>query len=409
MRRGLALVAVVASMLSAAAWAAAQPAAIHYVYDALNRLTAVVDQQGGAATYTYDAVGNILKVDRVDPPAGAVAISLFTPRVGATGSVVQIFGRGFGVVTGDNVVAFNGVAATVRLAAANRLVATVPSAATTGRISITTPRGSATSAVDFRVLGLITISPAGLTIPVGATRDFTAAEAGTPTTAVRWLVNGIPGGEPSTGTISDTGVYTAPPTLPFPAAVTVTASHTADSSASASAPVTIVRPQPLFLASRGVTVAMRSPARVIDHSVTASVSVAIAAGGGAAFSTAPPVSVRLAAIPHAFAAGSAVSVSLAPVVATVTPSFAPAGSTALEVTLTGFGLTDAIAVSFHRNGARDPHITTTDLVVNAEGTEAIVEIAIAPEALSGPRVVRVTTPVGISTGVGANGNLFTIP
>jgi YD repeat-containing protein len=407
MTRFLPLIAVAGWLLSGAAWAAAQAAGIHYVYDALNRLTAVVDQQGRAATYTYDAVGNILKVDRVDPPAGAVAISLFTPPAGATGSAVQIFGKGFSGSAAQNVVAFNGAAATVTAAAANRLVATVPSGAMTGRISVTTPLGSATSAVDFRVLGAIAISPAGLTIPLGATREFTATEGGQPATAVRWLVNGIPGGESSTGTISGTGVYTAPPALPFPAAVTVTASHTGDSSGSASAPVTIVPPQPLFLASRGVTVAMRPPALAVDHSVTASVSIGVAGGGGA-FGAAPPVSVRLAAIPHFFAAGSPVSVSLAPVITAVAPDGAPAGS-GLEVTLTGFGLTDATAVSFHRNGARDPDVTVTNVVVNAEGTEAIVEIAIAPEAASGLRVVRVTTPVGISTAAGTNGNLFSVP
>src|SRR5687767_1286711 len=67
------LVLVVAVLLSSAGWALAQPPSIHYVYDALNRLTAVVDQQGQAATYTYDAVGNILRIDRLDPPAGVVA------------------------------------------------------------------------------------------------------------------------------------------------------------------------------------------------------------------------------------------------------------------------------------------------------------------------------------------------
>ena len=407
MTRFLSVIAVVGLPWSAA-WADAQAPAIHYVYDALNRLTVVVDQQGQAATYTYDAVGNVLKVDRVDPPAGAVAISLFTPGVGATGSAVQIFGKGFSSMATQNVVAFNGAAATVTAAAVNRLVATIPSGATTGRITIATPLGSATSAVDFRVLGAIAISPPGLTIPLGATREFTATESGKPATAVRWLVNGIPGGESSTGTISGTGVYTAPTALPFPAAVTVTASHTGDGSASASALVAIVPPQALFLASRGVGVTVRPPAPAVDHSVTASLSVGVA-GGGAAFGAAVPVSVRLAAIPHAFAFGSAVSVSLAPVITAVAPVGAPAGSEGLEVTLTGSGLDAAIAVSFHRNGVPDPDVTVSNVVVNAEGTEAIVEIAIAPEAVSGKRVVRVSTPVGISTAVGTNGNLFSIP
>ena len=54
-------------------------------------------------------------------------------------------------------------------------------------------------------------------------------------------------------------------------------------------------------------------------------------------------------------------------------------------------------------------MTATDLVVNAEGTEAVVDVSVAPGAVPGLRVVRVTTPVGISTAVSTNGNLITIP
>src|SRR5688572_7191284 len=254
MTRSVLLPTVIACLLWWVAWALAQQPSIHYVYDALNRLTAVVDQQGHAATYTYDAVGNILRIDRLDPPAGAVAISLFTPTLGATGTAVQIFGRGFDTTPSRNVVAFNGVAASVSAAASNRLVATVPPGATTGQISVTSPLGSATSATVFRVLGGIAISPAGATVPVGAARDFAATESGVPIASVRWLVNGVPGGEAATGTISSAGRYTAPPAVPFPAVITIGAAHPDDAGAVASAPVTIVDSQPLFLASRAVTV-----------------------------------------------------------------------------------------------------------------------------------------------------------
>src|SRR3989454_1737782 len=59
-------------------------AEIFYVYDDLSRLIAVVDEQGNAATYTYDAVGNILKIDRFDAAQqpGPVRITLVTPTAG---------------------------------------------------------------------------------------------------------------------------------------------------------------------------------------------------------------------------------------------------------------------------------------------------------------------------------------
>jgi YD repeat-containing protein len=37
---------------------------IQYVYDEIGRLIAVIDRSGDTATYTYDAVGNILSIGR---------------------------------------------------------------------------------------------------------------------------------------------------------------------------------------------------------------------------------------------------------------------------------------------------------------------------------------------------------
>jgi len=125
----------------------AQAPSVYYVYDELNRLIAVVDQQGDAATYTYDAVGNILRIDRFDATGlpGSVAISLFTPSAGAVGATVQVFGRGFGATVAQNSLFFNDRPTTITAAAPNRLVAIVPAGATTGPITVTAPAGSATS------------------------------------------------------------------------------------------------------------------------------------------------------------------------------------------------------------------------------------------------------------------------
>ena len=43
-------------------WAQSNP--VQYVYDALGRLTTVVDPSGNVATYNYDAVGNLLSITR---------------------------------------------------------------------------------------------------------------------------------------------------------------------------------------------------------------------------------------------------------------------------------------------------------------------------------------------------------
>ncbi len=74
---------------------------------------------------------------------------------------------------------------------------------------------------------------------LGGTQQFTAAVSNTTNTAVSWQVNGIDGGDASVGTISATGLYTAPRRLPTSTTVTIRAISQADPSKSASATVTI--------------------------------------------------------------------------------------------------------------------------------------------------------------------------
>ncbi|WP_266171450.1 DUF1565 domain-containing protein [Dyella subtropica] len=56
----------------------------------------------------------------------------------------------------------------------------------------------------------ISVSPAQVSLPANGTQQFVANVSGSSNSNVTWLVNGVPGGAPSLGTISPTGVYTAP-------------------------------------------------------------------------------------------------------------------------------------------------------------------------------------------------------
>lgn len=87
---------------------------------------------------------------------------------------------------------------------------------------------------------IVEISPRDQTIGTGATLQFTANVLHTTDTAVKWQVNGVDGGNATVGTISSTGLYTAPDTVPTPAKVTVTAISHANSTASDSTFVTIL-------------------------------------------------------------------------------------------------------------------------------------------------------------------------
>ncbi len=91
----------------------------------------------------------------------------------------------------------------------------------------------------------VSITPASATLQIGMTQQFTSAVTGTTNTAVNWFVNGVQGGNSTSGTISNSGLYTAPSTAPS-SAVTITVKSAADSNKSASASVTVATtPKPV--------------------------------------------------------------------------------------------------------------------------------------------------------------------
>jgi hypothetical protein len=92
----------------------------------------------------------------------------------------------------------------------------------------------------------VSVSPNTATVRAGLSQPFTATVTGTSDTNVTWQVNGVTGGIAATGTISPTGVYTAPVTLPSPNSVTIQAASGADSSAAGQSAVTLWNPTPVI-------------------------------------------------------------------------------------------------------------------------------------------------------------------
>ena len=320
-----------------------------------------------------------------------MAISLFTPSAGAVGATVQVFGRGFGATIAQNSLVFNGRPTTITAAAPNRLVAIVPAGATTGPITVTAPAGSATSSRVFRVLGDVAIAPETATVRVTGHATFVATDAGVRITSVRWAVNGLPGGDPALGTISADGVYMAPPVIPVPPVVTVTATHQDDASLSASAAVTVLPSLNVFISARPASIAAVTPPLTLDRTIGAAVSVAAASPDAVSLGVSAPVSVEIE-----------------PVVLGVSPSSVAPGATTLTLTLTGRGLSGATSLVFLRDSSVDSTVTAVNLTVDTAGTHATADIAIAGAAPPGARVVQITTPLRASSPAGTGGNVFTL-
>src|ERR1700759_3876660 len=83
----------------------------------------------------------------------------------------------------------------------------------------------------------VAVDPTGVNVVVGKTLQFNATVTDTFNRAVAWSVAG--GG--ANGTISSTGLYTAPATVPTPAQVVVIATSQKDTSKTGTATVTITR------------------------------------------------------------------------------------------------------------------------------------------------------------------------
>ncbi|WP_299463175.1 IPT/TIG domain-containing protein [uncultured Microscilla sp.] len=88
-----------------------------------------------------------------------LTIANVSPQRGEVGTEVIINGTNFSATAADNVVKFNGTIATVTTATVNNLTVTVPTGATTGKITVEVNAKTATSANDFTVVPVISTYP----------------------------------------------------------------------------------------------------------------------------------------------------------------------------------------------------------------------------------------------------------
>ncbi len=152
---------------------------------------------GGASSVTFNGVDASFSVDsatviQASVPSGAATgpisvttpsgtanstgpflvtptITDFAPASGQVGTSVQINGTSF---DGASTVTFNGVSANFAVISSTTIQATVPAAATTGAITVTTPGGTATSANSFTVMVRLSVTK---TSPLGVGQGTVAS------------------------------------------------------------------------------------------------------------------------------------------------------------------------------------------------------------------------------------------
>jgi hypothetical protein len=185
----------------------------------------------GSASISILPLPVISSVSPVPVPAGSFTLT--------------VNGDGF---TAGSAVSFDGapLPTTVVLPTQLRATGNAPAAKPSVPILVTTSDGEASNTFYVDVVApvqqvRITISPTATTVRVARTRQFTASVQNSANQTVIGKVNGLTAGDSVVGTITSSGSYRAPRSVPSPAVVTVSATAVADPTQTDTASVTISR------------------------------------------------------------------------------------------------------------------------------------------------------------------------
>ncbi len=310
-------------------------------------------------------------------------ITGFTPTAGPISTKVTINGTGF---AGVSSVKFNGKTAAFNVLSSTQLTANVSFGATTGKITITTPAGTATSATDFIVVSKPTVTgftpssgvPGTTVVITGTNFDTASAVAfnGVVWVGATFTINSptqITATVPSaatTGKIKVTnpagvaysvGAFVVPPTI------------TSFSPTSGLAGTKVIINGTTFLHASSVTFNGVAATFNVNSSIKITATVPSGATSGKIVVTTP-------------GGGTATSATNFMVLPTVT-SFTPtAGPTNTKVTINGTGFTGVSSVKF--NGQAAPFTVLSSIQLTAR---------VASGTPPGKGKITVTTPAGTAT------------
>ena len=207
------------------------------------------------ATSTKDTTKSASATVTLNPP-GAITVAISPTSASLGGGATQQFTA---TVTGTSNTAVTwSLTGTGTLSASGLYTApaTVPatSTATVQATSVADTTKSASATVTLNPVS-VSVSPSSASVTTGTAQQFTATVSYTSNTGVTWQVNNLAGGNATVGTISASGLYTAPSAVPSPATVTVRAVSQADNTKSGTATVTVSVASGIPVPLHGVTIA----------------------------------------------------------------------------------------------------------------------------------------------------------
>lgn len=124
--------------------------------------------------------------------------------------------------------------------AVNGLVTISAAVSNSGTNLLSYTAGTLTFAITAPVI-TVGISPTAVSVARNASQQFTAYAVGNLNRTITWQVNGVTGGGTANGTITATGLYTAPAAFPVSGTtITVTAVAQADPTRTASSTITLI-------------------------------------------------------------------------------------------------------------------------------------------------------------------------
>ena len=244
--------------------------------------------------------------------------------------------------------------------------------------------GSSSSTTEMPAVSL-SVSAPSTSAAVGQTVQFTATVTGSSNTSVTWSVNGVAGGNPSVGTISSTGLYTAPAVPPSPNTVAVQATSVANTTETASFNLTIPNPAPQLSSISPATMG------ISGNSAQVSATGTVVTLNGAGFASKSVVTANGTPLATTFVSAARLTATVPanlvthPGVLQLTVSTpAPGGGTSSSVSFT------VLAVG-HVSGTNNPQVAQYSI---APPRSANVSIQFGPDTNYGLETWSQPTPTG---------------